>query len=135
MFFYQNILVAPKVRLEIIPSNRVKEEDRLTLTLKCVLEEGTPPYLVGVRFHREGEEDLDMNLCDDEDDDDDDGTVIETRKYCYSGNETMSIFNTTREDAGHYSCTGKNLAGWGTISDPEELVVMCKLIQYNISNK
>lgn len=38
----------------------------------------------------------------------------------------LNLTKVTEEYAGNYSCQGQNMAGWGPISDPRELVVYCE---------
>lgn len=54
--------------------------------------------------------------------------------FCGLDPSILSLERVDETFAGNYTCQGKNVAEWGPISDPVELVVYCKFFLFRYFN-
>ncbi|EEC08328.1 neuromusculin, putative, partial [Ixodes scapularis] len=96
-----DILYSPTVSAVVSPPF-LEEGYGTRVTLSCNVLEGNPGSLRRVRWHRDGE------------------LLNETTERVIVWMDVMRNFT------GNYSCQGENDAGWGPVSDTQELAVFCE---------
>nr|CAD7396629.1 unnamed protein product [Timema poppensis] len=104
----------------------VRELDRMNITLVCRVEQGNPDLLIGVRWYLGGELLKELPDCEG-------GNATSPASaasdltFCDIDPSRLLLENVGRGFHGNYSCEGRNEAGWGPLSQDQELVVYCEL--------
>ena len=108
------------------PWGPVSEEEDEKVKLLCTTIDGSPTVLSRVKWFKDGEllkEQPHPILCPT-------GRVGQDEielDLCKTDPAILSIQPVTREDMGHYACSGINIAGEGPVSEEIFLDVLCKL--------
>ena len=108
------------------PWGPVSEEEDEKVELLCTTIDGSPTVLSRVKWFKDGEllkEQPHPILCPT-------GRVGQDEielDLCKTDPAILSIQPVTREDMGHYACSGINIAGEGPVSEEIFLDVLCKL--------
>ena len=114
------------------PAGPVAEGGEDVVSLVCRLLEGNPAQLEGVAWQQDGAgleggqgctnlAALELSSTEEESGQEEEGG-------CGEGGEARLVLGpASREQAGSYTCTGRNAAGEGPQSEPANLTVHCKL--------
>nr|CAD7590846.1 unnamed protein product [Timema genevievae] len=123
---YVSIYFKPTVSLTMETSTLtptpVRELDRMNITLVCRVEQGNPDLLIGVRWYLGGELLKELPDCEG-------GNATSPTSaasdltFCDIDPSRLLLENVGRGFHGNYSCEGRNEAGWGPLSQDQELVV------------
>lgn len=112
------------------PSTPVNEMERPNVTLNCQVIDGNPALLVGVRWYLDGELLKELPDCPLND------SVIYSmydEDLCDVDPSKLLLEYVGRSFQGNYSCEGLNAAGWGPLSNGEELIIYCKPLSFSLS--
>ncbi|XP_066154008.1 uncharacterized protein nrm [Euwallacea fornicatus] len=112
-----NVQYPPDVEVLMEPTLPVKALDKTNVTLQCNVTSGNPSTLSKVRWFLDEKLLKELPECN--------YTSKHDSRGPFCGVDP-SIFNLEKVNqtfAGMYTCQGENVAGWGTISEPVELVV------------
>ena len=108
------------------PWGPVSEEEDQNVYLRCTTTDGSPTVLSQTKWFKDGEllkEQPHPILCPT-------GRVGQDEielDLCKADPAILAIHPASREDMGHYACSGINIAGEGPISEEIFLDVLCKL--------
>lgn len=104
------------------PATPVNEMERPNVTLNCQVIDGNPSVLVGVRWYLDGELLKELPDCPLND------SLIYSmydEDLCDVDPSKLLLEYVGRSFQGNYSCEGLNAAGWGPVSNGEELIIYC----------
>ncbi|XP_049546893.1 hemicentin-1 isoform X2 [Anopheles darlingi] len=111
---YVDVIFKPTVMLTMDPDTPVIENEQANITLLCNIVEGNPMLLTRVRWFLDGEFLKELPECEDE-------TIGTDENLCEVDPSKMLLQNVGREFIGNYSCEGFNSAGWGDVSEENQL--------------
>nr|XP_023026368.1 titin-like [Leptinotarsa decemlineata] len=120
---FLSVLYAPDVEVIISPSTPVKSVDKSTVTLICNVTSGNPSVLQKVRWSLDGDIMKELPECNYTNSDVNGTTESNGGPFCSLDPSIMSLQKVDETFAGRYTCQGYTVAGWGPVSEPEELVV------------
>ncbi|XP_074027941.1 neuromusculin isoform X4 [Leptinotarsa decemlineata] len=120
---FLSVLYAPDVEVIISPSTPVKSVDKSTVTLICNVTSGNPSVLQKVRWSLDGGIMKELPECNYTNSDVNGTTESNGGPFCSLDPSIMSLQKVDETFAGRYTCQGYTVAGWGPVSEPEELVV------------
>ncbi|CAG9768077.1 unnamed protein product [Ceutorhynchus assimilis] len=112
-----NVQYPPDVEVLMEPVIPVKAQDKTNVLLQCNVTSGNPSNLSKVRWFLDGELMKEFPECNYTASDDSGGP------FCGLDPSILSLERVDETFAGNYTCQGENVAGWGPISEPAELVV------------
>ncbi|KAH1018820.1 hypothetical protein HUJ05_006512 [Dendroctonus ponderosae] len=112
-----NVQYPPDVEVLMDPSTPVKARDKTNVMLECNVTSGNPSNLSKVRWFLDGELMKEFPECNYTSKDDSGGP------FCGLDPTILSLERVDETFAGNYTCQGENVAGWGPISEPIELIV------------
>ncbi|XP_030767914.1 hemicentin-1 isoform X2 [Sitophilus oryzae] len=114
---FLNVQYPPDVVVLMDPPTPVKAQDRTNVMLQCNVTSGNPSNLSKVRWFLDGELMKEFPECNYTAKDDTGGP------FCGLDPSFLSLETVDETFAGNYTCQGENVAGWGPVSDPVELIV------------
>ncbi|XP_050315809.1 uncharacterized protein LOC126750284 isoform X2 [Anthonomus grandis grandis] len=112
---YLNVQYTPDVEVLMDPATPVKALDKTNVMLLCNVTSGNPGNLSKVRWFLDGELMKEFPECN--------YTAKDGGPFCGLDPSILSLERVDETFAGNYTCQGENVAGWGPISEPVELVV------------
>ncbi|XP_076265081.1 neuromusculin isoform X3 [Rhynchophorus ferrugineus] len=114
---FLNVQYTPDVEVLMEPPTPIKALDRTNVILECNVTSGNPATLSKVRWFLDGELMKEFPECNYTSKDDSGGP------FCGLDPSILSLERVDQTFAGNYTCQGENVAGWGPISEPVELIV------------
>ncbi|KAL1502354.1 hypothetical protein ABEB36_007505 [Hypothenemus hampei] len=114
---YLNVQHPPDVEVLMDPSTPVKALEKTNVLLQCNVTSGNPSNLSKVRWFLDDELMKEFPECNYTSKDDSGGP------FCGLDPSILSLERVDETFAGNYTCQGENVAGWGPISEPVELIV------------
>ncbi|XP_071450004.1 uncharacterized protein nrm [Hetaerina americana] len=120
---YVSVYFKPEVKLTMDPLTPVSEVDKLNITLLCRVEAGNPETLLAVRWYLDGELLKELPDCRGNNSMEAMSTNNNDDLFCDIDPSKLLLEVVGRSFHGNYSCEGMNEAGWGPLSQEEELIV------------
>ncbi|KAJ8948370.1 hypothetical protein NQ318_019355 [Aromia moschata] len=119
---YLNVQYPPNVEVVMKPSTPVKATDKSNVYLECNLTAGNPPTLLEVGWFLDGKLMKTLPECKYTSFDEKGVGKGNGGPFCGLDPSILSLEKVDATFAGNYTCQGKNDAGWGPESEPEELI-------------
>ncbi|KAI4471623.1 b-cell receptor cd22 [Holotrichia oblita] len=120
---FLNVQYPPTVELIIMEKMPIKAVDRKTITVACNIKEGNPQAISKVGWYLGGELLKELPECNYTSFDANGDGEGNGGPLCSIDSHILSLENVSESFAGNYTCMIKNLAGWGPMSPPQELIV------------
>ncbi|VEN48717.1 unnamed protein product, partial [Callosobruchus maculatus] len=120
---FLNVQYTPEVEIIMEPSTPVKAVDKANVSLTCNVTSGNPSSLLKVRWISDGQIMKELPECNYTSYDENGVGVGNGGPFCNLDPSYLLLERVQETFAGNYTCMGKNVAGWGPESQPQELIV------------
>ncbi|XP_049818622.1 hemicentin-1 isoform X3 [Aethina tumida] len=120
---FLNVQYPPDVNVIMEPSLPIKSVEKTNVMLECNVTSGNPSSLLKVRWFLDGDLMKEFPECNYTSYDENGVGEGSGGPFCGLDPSILSLERVDETFAGNYTCQGKNVAGWGPISEPQELVV------------
>ncbi|CAH0547572.1 unnamed protein product, partial [Brassicogethes aeneus] len=120
---FLNVQYPPDVNVIMEPSLPIKSVERSNVMLLCNVTSGNPSSLLKVRWFLDGDLMKEFPECNYTSTDENGVGEGSGGPFCGLDPSILSLERVDETFAGNYTCQGKNFAGWGPLSEPQELIV------------
>ncbi|KAJ8954752.1 hypothetical protein NQ314_007022, partial [Rhamnusium bicolor] len=120
---FLNVQFAPDVEIVMEPSTPIRAVDKSNVLLECNITSGNPSTLLKARWFLDGQLMKEFPECNYTSYDENGIGEGNGGPFCGLDPSILSLERVDETFSGNYTCQGKNVAGWGPVSDPQELIV------------